>query len=312
MKGLIPMEHKCLHCGAVLPEESSFCPHCAQSIRTREPASVPTHLWRKGLKWVLALVIVAAAALAGWALLHEPPTGLPAGETTPVVFQEDEDGMVTVTPEYLEEFFPTLTCISFGTTTKTSDNIDDYLVDSFQMAILVSSRGAQSAVGDHGMYNAGSDSNNRVSLLIFDGNTHLMGYFIGEPIQIAERKWQIEVVSCDYDFTELYEEQLAAFEESWREDFSTYIPPEEIENAGTVWFLSGYNTGKGPVLREDDAQIYHLWHALHASNLARQCREIQRLEEFLPSEGRWRCYLLLDADYDLLGYTMLDHQGNGG
>ena len=97
-----------------------------------------------------------------------------------------------------------------------------------------------------------------------------------------------------------------------REDFSTYIPPEEIENAGTVWFLSGYNTGKGPVLREDDAQIYHLWHALHASNLARQCREIQRLEEFLPSEGRWRCYLLLDADYDLLGYTMLDHQGNGG
>ena len=39
---------------------------------------------------------------------------------------------------------------------------------------------------------------------------------------------------------------------------------------------------------------------------------LNALEEFLPNEGRWRCYLLLDADYDLLGYTMLDHQGNGG
>ena len=29
----------------------------------------------------------------------------------------------------------------------------------------------------------------------------------------------------------------------------------------------------------------------------------------LPREGRWRCYLLLDKDYNLLGYTMLDYQG---
>ena len=79
MKEMIPMEHKCPHCGASLPENASFCPHCAQSIRTREPAPFPAHLWRKGLKWVLALAIVAAAALVGWALLHEHPTGLPAG-----------------------------------------------------------------------------------------------------------------------------------------------------------------------------------------------------------------------------------------
>ena len=120
------------------------------------------------------------------------------------------------------------------------------------------------------------------------------------------------MVSCDYDFTELYEEQLAAFEENWEADFSTYIPPEEIESSGAVWFLNGYNTGKGPVLREDDAQIYHLWALLHSPEPERQCREIERLEEFLPNEGRWRCYLLLDKDYNLLGYTMLDYQGNGG
>lgn len=312
MKEMIPMEHKCPHCGAVLPEESSFCPHCAQSLRTREAAPVPAHLWRKGLKWVLALAIAAAAVLVGWALLHEPPTGLPAGETTPVVFQEDEDGMVTVTPEYLEEFFPTLTCIDFGTTTKTSDNIDDYLVDSFQMATLVSSRGAESAVGERGMYSAGSDSNNRVALLLFDDNTHLMGYFIGSPTSLGDGKWQMDVVHCDYDFTPLYEEELAAFEGSWEDDFSTYIPPEEIPSSGAVWFLKGYNTGRGPVLREDDAQIYALWHTLHSPELERQCREIERLEESLPREDRWMCYLLLDQDYNLLGYTILDYQGNGG
>lgn len=79
-----------------------------------------------------------------------------------------------------------------------------------------------------------------------------------------------------------------------------------------MWFLKGYNTGKGPVLREDDAQIYALWHTLHGPELERQCREIEWLAEFLPNEGRWMCYLLLDRDYNLLGYTMLDYQGNGG
>ena len=306
------MEHKCPNCGAALPEHASFCPHCAQSNRGREKARVPAHLWRRGLKWVLLLALVAAVGAGAWTLRPEPAAGgLPAGEITPVIFQEDENGKVKVTPDQLRESFPTLTGINFSTTSTTSDNIDDYLVENFQMANLVSSRGAYGTDEEWGMFSTRS-SGTRVCLLMFDRNTHLMGYFIGEPIQVSEGQWQLDVVSCDYDFTPLYEEQLAAFEGSWEEDFSNYIPPEEIGSSGVVWFLSGYNTGKGPVLREDDAQIYHLWQALHSAGLARQCREIERLEEFLPSEGRWRCYLLLDADYDLLGYTMLDYQGNGG
>ena len=91
------------------------------------------------------------------------------------------------------------------------------------------------------MFSARS-SGTRVCLLMFDRNTHLMGYFIGEPIQVSEGQWQMDVVSCDYDFTQLYEDQLAAFEGSWEEDFSNYIPPEEIESSGVVWFLNGYNT----------------------------------------------------------------------
>ena len=60
MNGTTSMEHKCPHCSASLPEHASFCPHCAQSIRDRETAKVPAHLWRKGLKWVLILVLIVA------------------------------------------------------------------------------------------------------------------------------------------------------------------------------------------------------------------------------------------------------------
>ena len=306
------MEHKCPYCGAALPERASFCPHCAQSVRRRETAGVPAHRWRRGLKWVLLLALVAAVGAGARALWPEPAAGgLPAGETTAVTFQEDENGMVKVTPDQLREYFPTLTGINFSTTSTTSDNIDDYLMENLQLANLVASRGAYGTDEEWGMFSTRS-SGTRVCLLMFDRNTHLMGYFIGEPIQVSEGQWQMDVVSCDYDFTPLYEEQLAAFEGNWEEDFSNYIPPEEMESSGVVWFLSGYNTGKGPVLREDDAQIYHLWALLHAPEPERQCREIRRLEEFLPNEGQWRCYLLLDADYDLLGYTILDYQGNGG
>lgn len=307
------MEHNCPYCGAPLPEDASFCPHCTQSIRNRQPVKVPSRLWRKGLKWVLALALILAVAGGLYARLgrEAPSAGLPAGDTTAVILEEDENGMVKVSPDLLREYFPLLAGINFSTTSTTSDNIDDYLKENLQLANLVASRGAYGTDEESSMFSARS-SGTRVCLLMFDRNTHLMGYFIGEPVQIEDGKWQIDVVSCDYDFTELYEEQLAAFEGNWEADFSTYIPPEQIEDSGAVWFLNGYNTGKGPVLREDDAQIYHLWALLHSPEPERQCREIERLEEFLPNEGRWRCYLLLDKDYNLLGYTMLDYQGNGG
>lgn len=307
------MEHNCPYCGAPLPEDASFCPHCTQSIRNRQPVKVPSHLWRKGLKWLLTLALILAVAGGLYARLgrEAPSAGLPAGDTTAVILEEDENGMVKVTPDLLREYFPLLSGINFSTTSTTSDNIDDYLKENLQLANLVASRGAYGTDEESSMFSARS-SGTRVCLLMFDRNTHLMGYFIGEPVQIEDGKWQIDVVSCDYDFTELYEEQLAAFEGNWEADFSTYIPPEQIEDSGAVWFLNGYNTGKGPVLREDDAQIYHLWALLHSQEPERQCREIERLEEFLPNEGRWRCYLLLDKDYNLLGYTMLDYQGNGG
>ena len=42
----------CPYCGASLPAEAAFCPHCIQSIRSRQ-----------ALKWAVGAVVLAAVAL---------------------------------------------------------------------------------------------------------------------------------------------------------------------------------------------------------------------------------------------------------
>lgn len=307
------MEHQCPYCGASLPEDASFCPHCTRSIRTRKPAQVPTVLWWKGLRIAaLVLILAAAAGLLPFLLRSGAHGGMPGGEVHPVVLTEDEDGMVRVTADLMREYFPQVAYINFGAASPTGDSIDDCLAGCFQMAMLVSSQGISSSDGEWGMFNARNAGGDSLYLLLFDRNTHLMGYSIGPAANLGGGQWQLDVTLCDYDFTSLYLEQRAAFEDQWQDLFSTCIPPEELETSGAVWFLKGYNTGRGPVLRTDDPQLYRLWIQFHDPDMKRQCFEIERLEEFLPDEGRWMCYLLLDADYNLLGYTMLDYQGNGG
>ena len=303
------MEHSCPNCGAPLPEGASFCPHCAQNIRPRKLVAIPTHLWRKGLKWMLTLAVLIAAGL--YLYLRPGNGGMPAGEVVSVVLAEDENGMFDVTAERMREYFPQATHINFRPTTLVSGSIDDYLIDSFQMAALVSSQGDSGSDGEWEPLIPDEAADSRLCLLLFDRNTHLMGYFIGSPTHLGEGQWQLNITLCDYDFTGLYLKQLSAFEEGWQTAFPSHIPPEELESSGAVWFLSGYSTGRGPVLRKDDAQVYHLWTVLHSPEIQRQCRGIQQLEEFLPSEGHWKCFLLLDADCRLLGYTLLDSQGNG-
>ena len=299
------MQHTCPHCGAPLPEAASFCPHCAQSVRTPETVQAPPAR-RRRLPGIAALILVIAAA-GGWFFFGRDPDPRPV----PVIVEEDENGMCVVDADLMRSYFPEVTYINFGTTSLTSDDIDDYLINSFQMAQLVSSRGTSGSDGERGSFNADKAPGSRLCLLLFDSNTHLMGYFLGQAEQVADGQWQMEVVLCDYDFTDLYEEQLAAFEAGWQETFSNYIPREDFEAAGVTWFLKGYNTGRGPELREDDSQLYHLLVTLNSPEPERQFWEIERLDEALPSEGRWMCYLLFDNRDQLLGYTMLDSQGNG-
>lgn len=308
------MEHTCPHCGQVLPEGASFCPHCARSLRLPEQVEAPVRMWRRRRWAILTAVVVLAAALVLWGCLRPKglPEALPEGPTEAVILQEDENGQCTLSAEVLQEWFPEVTAMSFDGTSITSDNIDDYLVETFQMAALVSSRGANGGGGEHSIFNARNNGSNRHCLLLFDTNLHLMGYFIGQPQNLGDGQWQLDVTLCDYDFTKLYEKELAAFESEWESLFSNYIAPEDIPSSGALWYLKGYNTGKASTLQQSDAQLYHLWRVYNGPTRENQCRELARLEQDLPDEGRWMCYLLLDGNNELVGYTMLDTNGNGG
>ena len=79
------MEHKCPHCGADLPEEASFCPHCARTVSPRKTAKVPVPMLKRVLLGLLVLVIVSAVAVGLWLNL-KPST-------------YDEYGQVTYTAE---------------------------------------------------------------------------------------------------------------------------------------------------------------------------------------------------------------------
>ncbi len=104
------------------------------------------------------------------------------------------------------------------------------------------------------------DPDSPLCLLLYDSKFHLMGHAVGAPEAAGDGQWQLEVTLCDYDFTDLYEEQLAPNSNAQREEtFANYIVPEDIEDSGAKYFLTGYNTGRGPTLLPGDSQAYHLW-----------------------------------------------------
>lgn len=81
------MGKKCMHCGAELPEDASFCPHCAQSQIEKAEAK-PPRLWRKkALIAAVCLLLAAGIALIGF-LSRQPKV---YGGSARVVYS-DADG----------------------------------------------------------------------------------------------------------------------------------------------------------------------------------------------------------------------------
>lgn len=291
------------------------------------PASVPAkHGKRKKALGIAAAVVLLAAAgivflprllggasLPGISAAPEVHVTAPGdGETVLLAVEEDDDGVCVVTPELVQSQIPGVAYLNLDGVPDMGDDIDAYLVNSFQMAILVSSLGEYGSEGEWGSFDADTASKRLQCLLLYDGNFHLCGHAVGAPKEVENGVWQLEVTLCDYDFTELYEQQRAAFEAQRAETFSNYIAPEDITASGAAYFLRGYNTGRGPTLLPGDSQAYHLWAQYTSPYMVQHSRELDRLKNQLPRGDRWMAYLLLDRDHQLLGYTMMDSTGAGG
>lgn len=81
------MSKRCINCGAELPEDASFCPHCAQSQIEKAEAK-PPRLWRKKALIALVCVILLVLAVLTCVLYHRPKTY----EGGASVIYADEDG----------------------------------------------------------------------------------------------------------------------------------------------------------------------------------------------------------------------------
>lgn len=84
------MEKQCPHCGAALPGEAAFCPHCAQSVNRRAQAKVPTPVpWRKALRFGLPVLVILGLLLGRY--LATRPRIYDDGGTATVTYT-DRDG----------------------------------------------------------------------------------------------------------------------------------------------------------------------------------------------------------------------------
>lgn len=308
--------------GTLAPEQAP----AAQRETTPIPAAKPRRKGKKALGIAAVVVLLAAVGIlllprllggtdadigiTGVRVLHVTAPG--DGETVLFTVEEDDEGVCIVTPELVRDQIPGVEYMNLDGVPDMGDDIDPYLINSFQMAMLVTSRGEYGSENEWGSFDANRDPDSPLCLLLYDSNFHLMGHAVGVPQESGDGQWQLEVTLCDYDFTVLYEQQLSDFEAQREETFANYIAPEDIEDSGAAYFLEGYNTGRGPTLLPGDAQTYHLWAQYTSPYVEQHSRGLDRLRDRLPRDDRWRAYLLLDEDYQLLGYTMMDTTGGGG
>ena len=199
------------------PPESAPIPAPAEKAAVSR-VSRPRKVRKKALGIAAAVVLLAAVGIfvlprvlggSGVSLPGSAPdlhvTAPGDGETVIFSVQEDENGVCRVTQELVQKSFPSVAYINLDGVPNMGNDIDDYLINSFQMSMLVTSHGETGSEGEWGSFNANDDPNSPLCLLLFDENTHLMGHAVGVPKKAGGGVWQLEVTLCDYDFTSLYD-----------------------------------------------------------------------------------------------------------
>ena len=288
----------CPRCGQPIPQQAAFCPHCAQSVRRRKPVPIPT-VHRRRVPWgALVLLLVLAALILGLWLGRERKVKL--------YFGVDDTGMCIVNRDTVNQYLPQARILSFGDLNHPDPTLEEALTVCYQMSVLVTYQGKETAGNESSSFDTTHDSPGTCYLLLFDSNFHLMAYFLGQPRQEGEGRWEMEVTLCDYDVTPLYETQRAALQADWDKVFANPIPPEEVAGCGAAWYIKGNTTGRSGILLENDSQAYYLWARYTSPWRESWCRPIGELAGDLPTGSRWICYLLLDEDCQLLGYTMVN------
>lgn len=233
------------------------------------------------------------------------------GDIATVYLTKDDGGYYSLTPDQITPYLEnaTTTCARMGR--DLGDDVMTYLKDSFSFAWFVGAGGPNSGIsGDGTMYPQGNgDLPETVCVLAFNGyeNT-LVGYFIGIPEQYDEDTLCFDMVLCDYELLDLYEQERAAFDADKDFLYENYISPDsDFEALGAKYYLQGYYTCETGNLEDDDVQAYHLWQEItNADHVEDFARDIRRLKDRLSendNRDRTMFFLLLDKKYHPIGIT---------
>lgn len=238
---------------------------------------------------------------------HNPGGGVenvPAAseDVISIYLHEGENGY-ELGPDQVLPYIPEATTVSGYGTPFLDNNIDTYIKSGFSFASYLRWGHFTS---DRMFF---SDERSCFALLLYeedeDGEVWLIGYFVGYPVRTDDSTLRVDVTPCRYDVSPLIASEMAAFYAGSDFLYENYIPLEAAASSGASYYLRGYDTGTSPDPREDDCQMYHLWNALSSPALDKLCRPINQISDVFVSPERWVCCLLLDKNYELLGYTML-------
>ena len=263
----------------------------------------------------------AAADSAAQAVLSQPADDglgsyrdipLTHGETgeTLIIEVPLKDGRCTVNQELVQAYLPDTNNHLFGVG-DLGRNLDDYIRSSYYYACLLANISGFSQ-NEYSTFDPVKDPDSTFCLLVFRGRT-ILGYFVGTPQRKGtEDVWQIELRLCSYDITDMAAKDAAAYLADKGSLLERYIPSDEVQDCGAAYYISGYNSGSSPDLVEDNVQLSHFWNILHSPRLQRIVKKIERFGKETPRQGRYRGYLLLDAEYRYLGYTILSVEDLSG
>ena len=98
-------QKNCPHCGAAMPEEAAFCPHCAKSVNRRNIIRPPRYIPGRVLRGAMAVLAVLALVLTVW--LYTRPKVYDNG--TAEVIYTDSDGSYQLLLNFFGDRFQPMT-----------------------------------------------------------------------------------------------------------------------------------------------------------------------------------------------------------
>ena len=261
-------------------------------------------------RWRCFLLLDDDREPLGYVMLDHSGSGGPTGGSGDIeslgtvdLYLEEENNRITLNDEVLQEVIPEVAFFNFeGYAIDLNGDMDAYLTDSFHMAWLVTSEGTAWGGNSSAIWDPSTIE--LCTLMVYSDFTRLCGYFIGVPEDLGGGRWRIEITLCDYDFTQLYAAQAEGY------DIAPQLPEiseSQLAHSGATWFIEPVQQLSGNDDFTNRVRLQSLWCRATSPNIRLFARPIEELPHTArrATADRPEFYLLLNADYQYLGYVRI-------